>query len=178
MAPRQPTRKEDAMDPIGKIGWPKEKGRDGERTPMQWDTSKDAGFSTADKTWLPVPAGYTQRNVAVEEKDPHSILNFYKQLIALRRQLPALRDGSYIAVNRDNDQVLSYLRKNPQPGESVLVVLNMSPNPATVSFNLISQGINRSAAKPLLSNPPISSAGVPLNQVRLAPFGTFIGAVQ
>src|SRR5215471_8065515 len=42
-----PTRKEDVQDPIGKIGWPVEKGRDGERTPMQWDTTKGAGFSTA-----------------------------------------------------------------------------------------------------------------------------------
>ena len=51
-----PTRKEDVKDPIGITGWPKEKGRDGERTPMQWTPGFDAGFSTAKKTWLPVAA--------------------------------------------------------------------------------------------------------------------------
>ena len=54
MVTTTPTRKEDVKDPIGITGWPKEKGRDGERTPMQWDAGKDAGFSTAAKTWLPV----------------------------------------------------------------------------------------------------------------------------
>ncbi len=49
-----PTRKEDVKDPIGITGWPKEKGRDGERTPMQWDASANAGFSTG-RPWLPVP---------------------------------------------------------------------------------------------------------------------------
>ena len=52
MVTTPPKRKEDVKDPVGLVGWPKEKGRDGERTPMQWDTSKNAGFSTADETWL------------------------------------------------------------------------------------------------------------------------------
>ncbi len=85
MVTTPPARKEDVKDPIGKIGWPKEKGRDGERTPMQWDTSKNAGFTTSNTPWLPVPPSYKQRNVEVESKNPNSILNFYKQLIALRR---------------------------------------------------------------------------------------------
>ena len=178
MVTTPPTRKEDVKDPIGKIGWPKEKGRDGERTPMQWDTSKNAGFSTSAKPWLPVPASYTQRNVAVEEKDPNSILNFYKRLIVLRREQPALRDGSYLDLNREDADVLSYLRKNPQNGESVLVVLNMSGKPKTLAFDLKAEGITGSSAKPLLCNPSVAAAALPLNAVTLAPFGTFIGAVQ
>src|SRR5438132_4067826 len=63
--------------------------------------------------------------------DRNSILNFYKQLIAIRRDQPALRNGSYEALNRRDADVLSYLRKNPQSGESVLVVLNMSNQPKT-----------------------------------------------
>jgi alpha-glucosidase len=178
MVTTPPTRKEDVKDPIGKIGWPKEKGRDGERTPMQWDTSQNAGFSTSAKPWLPVPASYEQRNVAVEEKDPNSILNFYKRLIVLRREQPALRDGSYQALNREDADVLSYLRKNPQSGESVLVVLNMSGKPKTLAFDLKMAGISASSAKPLLSNPGMGGAAVPLNAVPVAPFGTFIGAVK
>ncbi len=178
MVTTPPVRKEDVKDPIGKIGWPNEKGRDGERTPMQWDTSKNAGFSTAAKTWLPVPPSYLQRNVAVEEKNPNSILNFYKQLIALRRDQPALRNGSYVPVNRQDNDVLSYLRKNQQSGESVLVVLNMSKTPKTLAFDLKPEGINGRSAKPLLSNPSSKASAVPLNALRIAPFGTFVGAVE
>ncbi len=65
-----PTRREDVRDPIGITGWPKEKGRDGERTPMQWTAGPQAGFSTNPHTWLPIPPTYKTINVAVESKDP------------------------------------------------------------------------------------------------------------
>ena len=66
-----PTRVEDVKDPIGKTGWPKEKGRDGERTPMQWDaTPPQAGFSTSATTWLPVASNYKTVNVQTELADP------------------------------------------------------------------------------------------------------------
>jgi alpha-glucosidase len=61
MVTTPPTRKEDVKDPIGITGWPKEKGRDGERTPMQWNDGPDAGFSPSGvKTWLPIPPSYEQ----------------------------------------------------------------------------------------------------------------------
>jgi alpha-glucosidase len=178
MVTTPPTRKEDVKDPIGKIGWPKEKGRDGERTPMQWDTSKNAGFTTSSTPWLPVPPSYKERNVEVESKNPDSVLSFYKQLIALRREMPALHDGSYTVLNRQDPDVLSYLRKNPASGESVLVLLNMSKKPQTVSFDLKPEGITGTSAKALLSNPAAKSVTVPLSAVPLAPFGTFVGTVQ
>src|SRR5439155_588535 len=78
MENNDPKRKEDVRDPIGKIGWPKEKGRDGERTPMQWNDSTNAGFSQA-IPWLPVPPSYKTHNVASELKDPDSILQFYRR---------------------------------------------------------------------------------------------------
>ena len=176
MVTTPPTRVEDVKDPIGKIGWPKEKGRDGERTPMQWDTSKNAGFSTADQTWLPVPASYKQRNVAVEEEGPDSILNFYKRLIALRRSQPALRNGSYESLNPQDGQVLSYLRKDPKTGEAVLVALNMSNQPKTMSYNLKPQGISAVTVRPLLANPGTKVTAVSLNALPLPPFATFVGA--
>src|SRR5262249_882597 len=68
-----PTRVEDVKDPIGITGWPKEKGRDGERTPMQWDHSNaQAGFSINSHPWLAVPANYQTLNVKSELADPHS----------------------------------------------------------------------------------------------------------
>src|SRR5258707_4588607 len=116
-------RKGGVQDPIGKIGWPEEKGRDGERTPMQWDASKNAGFSTAERPWLPVPPSSAEYNVKAESQDPGAILSFYKQLLALRRNEPALRDGRYLPVNREDPFVLAYLRKNPSSGDAILVML-------------------------------------------------------
>ena len=67
MENNDPKRKEDVKDPIGRVGWPEEKGRDGERTPMQWNTAANAGFSTA-QPWLPVPPSYSKHNVETEDK--------------------------------------------------------------------------------------------------------------
>ena len=180
MRTTEPTRKEDVQDPIGKIGWPEEKGRDGERTPMQWDTSKDAGFSTADHTWLPIPPSAAEYNVSVESRDPNSILSFYKRLLALRESEPALRNmryGSYVSLDHNDPYVLSFLRKNPGNGDSVLVVLNMSGQERTVKFGLNSLGIKGNSAKSLLSSPEIDKA-VPLADFKIAPFGVFIGSVH
>jgi alpha-glucosidase len=173
-----PTRKEDVKDPIGITGWPQEKGRDGERTPMQWDGSRNAGFSTAARTWLPVPPVAKTYNAAVQRKDPNSILNFYKQVIALRRRQPALRDGAYVALNRSDEQVLSYLRKNPGSGDSILVVLNMSNQPRTLSFDLAIQGIAQADARLLLAAPANKASAVPLKGMKVEPFGVLIAAVR
>ena len=178
MVTTSPARKEDVRDPIGKLGWPKEKGRDGERTPMQWDTSTNAGFTTSLTPWLPVPPSYKQRNVAVEEKDPDSLLNFYKQLIRLRRTQPALRDGAQITVNCHDPDVLSYLRKNPVGGESVLVVLNMSAAPQKVSFDLSGQGFSSAKLKPLVSTTAQPSSSVTEAQAELDGFGVLIAQVE
>lgn len=176
-----PKRKEDVQDPIGKIGWPKEKGRDGERTPMQWDTSKDAGFSTADHTWLPIPPSAAKYNVAVESKDPHSIFSFYKGLLSLRQSEPALQymgSESCVALDRDDPYVLAYLRKSPGEGDSVLVVLNMSNDPRTVKFNLASHGIKENSAKMLIASPEPEHDPMPLDHFVIAPFGAFVGSVH
>ena len=178
MVTTPPTRKEDVKDPVGRTSWPTDKGRDGERTPMQWDTTRNAGFSTAEKTWLPIPPNYRTRNVAVEEKDPNSILHFYKKLIALRRSQPALRNGSYEALNRQDEHTLSWLRKNPRQGESVIVALNLSAEPRKISFDVKSLGITKLTARPLLTSPSRESSDVPLSEITLAPFGVFIGAVR
>jgi alpha-glucosidase len=69
MENNDPTRKEDVKDPIGRTGWPKEKGRDGERTPMQWNTAPNAGFSKK-SPWLPVPPSYRTHNVATRIERP------------------------------------------------------------------------------------------------------------
>jgi len=172
-----PKRKEDVKDPIGKTGWPQEKGRDGERTPMQWDDSKDAGFSTADQTWLPVPPDYVRRNASAEAQDPDSILNFYKRLLALRRSEPALRDGGYFTVNRDDANVLSFLRKNQGAGESVLVALNMSAETRALHFDLSGAGVKGSLGRLLV---PLGGRReeVSLSEITIPPYGVLVAAVK
>jgi alpha-glucosidase len=118
-----PLSKDDVRDPIGRRGWPLEKGRDGERTPMQWSDAKNAGFTGA-TPWLPVAPTYKSHNVATELKDPASILNFYTRLLELRSKEPALREGVYAVLDPDNPNVLMYSRSFH--GETILVALNMS----------------------------------------------------
>ncbi|MGH9510822.1 MAG: alpha-glucosidase [Terriglobales bacterium] len=173
-----PTRKEDVKDPVGRTGWPKDKGRDGERTPMQWDGSQNAGFSKASKTWLPVPPSYHEYNVANEAGNPDSILNFYKRVIALRRELPALRNGDYIAVNRDDQNVLAYLRKGAGGEDSVLVALNMSAETRTVNFKLWGFGVPGKSAHVRLAAPQQSAADLALDEIKLEPFGVLIAMVK
>ena len=173
-----PVRKEDVQDPIGKLGWPEEKGRDGERTPMQWDSSKDAGFSTAEHPWLPVPPSASTYNVEVESKEPDSLLSFYRRLIELRRSEVALRNGSYVAVDPDNPKVLAYLRKNPGSGDSVLVVLNMSGEAQKLHYDLSSYGIRGKLTKPLLTAPETEKKPKALSDLSVPPFGVFLGTLR
>jgi alpha-glucosidase len=136
MVTSTPTRIEDVKDPVGITGWPKEKGRDGERTPMQWDSGKDAGFSTAAKTWLPIPPTYNTTNVKAESTETDSLLNWYKRLIALRRSNPALISGDMKMIDTTNDNILAYTRTAPS-GESVLVALNFTDKPQPLSVPVI-----------------------------------------
>ncbi len=171
-----PTRKEDVRDPIGITGWPKEKGRDGERTPMQWDSGLDAGFSTAAKTWLPIPPSYKTVNVAAEERDPDSILRWYEQIIALKKSDPALHSGEEIMLNTTDNNVLSWLRKSPG-GEAVVVACNFTAQPQTVSFDLSAQGISGDRVKTLIKSP--GDAGThTLRHIALGPYGVYIGKVE
>lgn len=122
MLTTEPKTIEEVRDPVGKRYWPLRKGRDGERTPMQWDATAHAGFTTG-TPWLPAPPSYKERNVAAEERDPDSLLNFYKRLIELRRRSPALLDGAYAALG-DDPHVYAYQRVALR--HHVVVALNMS----------------------------------------------------
>jgi alpha-glucosidase len=169
MENNDPKSKEDVKDPIGRTGWPDEKGRDGERTPMQWSDSPNAGFSSV-TSWLPAPPSYRTHNVASEEKDPDSILNFYRRLLALRHTDPALMEGEYVALNDSDPNVLSYLRRYKD--EAVLVVLNMSAIEQTVRFDLAPQGFAKAKSTTLLTTMKPSPVGTELLSV--APFGVYV----
>jgi len=171
MENNDPTRKEDVKDPIGRTGWPLEKGRDGERTPMQWNASPNAGFSKT-TPWLPVPPSYQTHNVASESKDPNSVLSLYKKVLALRHTNEALLEGSYTALHEDDPNVMSYLRS--YKGKAVLVALNMSAVPQKATFDLSQQGFGAAALKTLIASPEASAKGA---EVTLEPFGLLIAEV-
>jgi len=174
MENRDPQRREDVKDPIGKLGWPQEKGRDGERTPMQWDAGPNAGFSPA-TPWLPVGPRFAAYNVAVEQKDPGSILNFYRRLLALRHTDPALLEGRYVPLNDNDASVLAYLRS--YKGRNVVVLLNMTAAARTVHLDLAAKSVQARAASPLL----VSSANSKANgaaDFALEPFGVYIGELR
>lgn len=100
---------DDLQDPYGIEFWPEFKGRDGCRTPMVWDDTPLGGFTTG-TPWLPVPAAHPPLSVAVQDREPHSLLNHYRRVIALRRDNPVLRDGD-IALRADGP-VLDITREN------------------------------------------------------------------
>jgi alpha-glucosidase len=172
-----PTRVEDVRDPIGITGWPREKGRDGERTPMQWDTSPQAGFSTNPHTWLPVTANYRSVNVATEKADRESLLNWHRRLIALRRSNAALRSRRTVMLDRANPDVLSYARLGPA-GATIVVSLNMSPRPQKVDLGLAAAGIAGSHLTTLLASPAPVAAASAAQPVELAPFAAWVAELR
>jgi alpha-glucosidase len=152
---------EKIYDPRGKFS--PEHGRDPVRTPMQWDASPHGGFSTAEP-WLPLPNDYSRFNVAVESKDEHSLLSLFRKLLELRRNLPALLQGSYQTIKSDNPQVFSYIRQHEQ--QKVLVVLNFSAAPQQFRF----RGLENKSGEILCSTfLDVSDAAILLQQVSLRP---------
>jgi len=111
-------------------------GRDGCRTPMQWNAGEHAGFSTI-KPWLPLEPGYQTRNVERQRYDPNSLLTFYRSLLTLRRRSPALIEGRLHSVNVENG-VLSFVRETDK--DRVTVLLNLTGAPASISSELIKPG--------------------------------------
>jgi alpha-glucosidase len=175
MENNDPKNKEDVKDPVGRVGWPVDKGRDGERTPMQWNDSPNAGFSQK-APWLPVPPSFKTHNVDAELKDPDSILQFYKHVLALRHQDPSLREGEYIPLNEDQPNVVSYLRRYKK--EAVLVVLNMSGTEQKVSFDLGKQGFSGASATTLLTTLSAHPKEMKLSEISLEPFAVYIAKVD
>ena len=95
--------------------------RDNGRTPFQWDATTYAGFSTG-KPWLAINPDYAQINAAAEEKDPNSVLNYFRRTTALRRQRKVLVYGAYQLLDAANPHIYAYTRTLGT--EKALVVLN------------------------------------------------------
>jgi len=105
-------------------------GRDGERTPMQWDSGPHAGFSTVEP-WLPIAADCEVQNLEQARGEPDSMYKLYRRLIAARRATPALTLGSYRWLLARGDLLL-YIREHN--AERILVALNLGDEPAAMRF--------------------------------------------
>ena len=151
-------KRREIMDPPGRKYWPIYQGRDVCRAPMQWDGSPHAGFSSA-RPWLKVNKDYPHRNVAAQREATDSLLNFTIKLIALRKEIPALRRGSFVPLKGLPRGVLAYLRRTED--QVVLVALNFSGREKIVP-------LPAAAWRPLIS----SAGSLPVEmktELRLAP---------
>ncbi|MCB0195053.1 MAG: DUF3459 domain-containing protein [Anaerolineae bacterium] len=133
-------------------------GRDPERTPMQWDAGPNAGFASAEVTpWLPLAPDYTERNVANQETDPTSMLNFYRALAHLRRAEPALHGGAYASVDTQADNVFAY-RRTHSGYDSFLVVLNFGAETHTLDLSHVASEATIAVATHMLSDGAVDLA--------------------
>ncbi len=168
MRTHTPTRIEDVQDPVGKLGWPRDKGRDGERTPMQWLGGAQAGFTTNPRSWLPIGDDAREINVRVEEEDPDSLLNWYLQLSSLRKSNPAFAPDAAITVLMDTaPDVLAYVRTGAD-GKRVIVAMNMSAQEQAIQF----PGDAATPAVPLAMSGKATDRGD--KAAVLAPFATLV----
>ncbi|HEX5943569.1 MAG TPA: alpha-amylase family glycosyl hydrolase, partial [Anaerolineales bacterium] len=146
--------------------------RDRCRTPMQWNTATNAGFSPEGvTTWLPLNPNHAQGiNVEEQQKDPESMLNFYKRLLRVRKQTPALVDGDYTPLHETSDDYFAFLRKSQETGQTCLVILNLSEKSDTLKFELPSQNV-----RCLFSTHTPAGKSVSGEALQIAPFEIFIG---
>ena len=122
-----------------------QKSRDNSRTPMQWDNSKNAGFTTG-TPWIGIPDNYRKINAEAALNDENSIFYHYKKLINLRKNEELMVIGKYEDIDLENEKVYAYRRVGDN-GELV-IISNFYENP--VEFNV--KGLNLNNAEVLLSN--------------------------
>ncbi|WP_175073908.1 alpha-glucosidase C-terminal domain-containing protein [Terribacillus sp. AE2B 122] len=105
----------------------REKTRDHARTPMQWDTSEQAGFTTG-TPWLPVNPNYKEINVQSGVDNPDSVLQFYRKLIRLRKESSIMVYGDFEIILNDHEQIFGYIRR--LENEEWVILLNMTDTDA------------------------------------------------
>ena len=152
---------EDLQDPYGIQFWPEFRGRDGCRTPMVWtrDNAK-GGFTTADRSWLPVAASHLGRAAAVQAADNRSMLAHYRLALAFRRAHPALQHGAQTPVQVAGT-VASFLRE--EGGQTLFCAFNLGEAAAEIA---LPEGRWTTVATELGSAPP-----GPDGRIALSPWG-------
>jgi oligo-1,6-glucosidase len=136
--------------------------RDNGRTPFQWSSETNAGFTTG-TPWIKINSNYPTINVAEEEKEDTSCLNYFRRLTKLRKDNLVLVYGKYTLLDRDNTRVYAYTRE--MDGAKMLVVLNFSSIQATTQT-----GINDNNAQLLLCNYSSPAAASSISSITLRPY--------
>jgi len=138
---------EQLKDPFGKALYPKLPGRDVSRTPMPWCAdAPNAGFTTAAKSWLPVPQAHHDLAIDRQNADPKSLLNTWRRLLHWRQKQPALIAGDF-QTYRSDDRIFAFIRRYAE--QSLLCLFNLSPH--TTPFSL-PELLDKSNVQTLLVN--------------------------
>jgi len=161
--------------------------RDKNRTPMQWSNNPNGGFSPKGvQTWLPVNPNYKDGiNVEDQLRNPDSLLNYYKHLLRIRKNTPALIEGEYIPIHKTIMDYFAFLRFLPSGqngatndnGQTVLIVLNYSNSNFEVDFSRTKE-INGNRLHLLFSSAVGSHADLSLGNIHLGAFEVFIAEIK
>ena len=142
----------------------KEASRDNARTPMQWSEGKNAGFTT-EKPWINLNPNYQKGiNVATQEKDENSVLNYFKKMVQLRKEHLGLVYGTYRLLLKDSEEVYAYSRTFEQ--ERYLILLSFTTATTTVQID----EIDFSKADLLISNETLANSQTLSNSFTLKPY--------
>lgn len=150
---------EDLTDPFGINFWPEFKGRDGSRTPMVWEAeAPHGGFSTAEKTWLPVGDPHVEAAADRQASNPRSILSHYRAFLAFRRDRPSLVKGDSRFLEL-GEQIVAFVRK--EEDEATLCVFNLAATRQDLAVppGMVLEPLSVAGFEPLLKGDTISIAG-------------------
>jgi alpha-glucosidase len=144
--------------------------RDKNRTPMQWTGEPNGGFCPADvMPWLPVNPNHAEGvNVVEQENAPGSLLNFYRRMLQVRKETPALVEGDYRVIHPKAEEYLAFLRNNKK--QSVLVVLNYSSDPLTLNF----PALDCKSLRTILSSAGRGQSVERRSNLHIAPFEVYL----
>ena len=147
------------------------KSRDNSRTPMQWDDSANAGFSTAEP-WIRATGNYREINAKNCLADKNSVFYYYQKLVALRHELPVITDGVYELLDPEHEQVYAYLRKG---ADSTLVVLcNFSDQ--TIPYH-VDDRVSAGSSRLVIAN-YADAAEEFTNDITLQPYGAYVYEIR
>lgn len=158
------------VDPTGKTFWPLPLGRDGERTPMQWNSGPEAGFTDPGvKPWLRLPRGDNRTCVEEGQRNPLSLWHWYRSLIELRKRNPILAEGDFRMLSPGTNGVLSFRRTPAGTRDGEI------PGRGSIECHLNFSGRKRTMRLPadghvLIGNPRNSRESLPEGELVLAPY--------
>ena len=147
--------------------------RDKSRTPMQWENAPNGGFCPETvEPWLPVNPNYSEGvNVVDQQDDPNSMLNYYRNLLGVRKSTPALAEGDYTPLSKESDEYIAFLRTNNE--QTVLVVLNYSNRSQELKFDL-----PQKSAQTVFSSIKLERSEEHANKVMVGAFEVYIAELQ